>query len=117
MAIGKSSGKIDVKKLTILIGPYKIFSSGSLYEKYDEKKVSDYMKNDTIIITVEIGLGNNINSLIKGKLNSENDRFVSGISLHIPSGKIIKRFDICFQTHNKISGIFLVRFHYLKKML
>ena len=58
MAIGKSSGKIDVKKLTILIGPYKIFSSGSLYEKYDEKKVSDYMKNDSIIITVEIGLGN-----------------------------------------------------------
>ena len=33
MAIGKSSGKIDVKKLTILIGPYKIFSSGSLYER------------------------------------------------------------------------------------
>ena len=58
MAIGKSSGKIDVKKLTILIGPYKIFSSGSLYEKYDEKKVSDYMKNDSIIISVEIGLGN-----------------------------------------------------------
>ena len=58
MAIGKSSGKINVKKLTILIGPYKIFSSGSLYEKYDEKKVSDYMKNDSIIITVEIGLGN-----------------------------------------------------------
>ena len=58
MAIGKSSGKIDVKKLTILIGPYKIFSSGSLYEKYDEKKVSEYMKNDSIIITVDIGLGN-----------------------------------------------------------
>ncbi len=58
MAVGKSNGIIDEKKLSIYIGPYKIFFKGSLYEKYDEKKVSEYMKNDSIEITVEIGMGN-----------------------------------------------------------
>ena len=63
----------------------------------------------------EIAIGNNFNSLIKGELDSENNRFVTGISLQIPSGKILKRYDICFQTNNIISGIFLVRFHFFKK--
>jgi len=58
MAVGKSTAKIDEKKLSILIGPFKIFNKGSLNEMYDEKKVSSYMKNNSITITVEIGLGN-----------------------------------------------------------
>jgi len=58
MAIGKSSAKINEKKLSIFIGPYKIFFKGSLYEKYDEKKVNEYMKNESIEITAEIGMGN-----------------------------------------------------------
>ena len=58
MAIGKSSGKINEKKLSIFIGPYKIFFKGSLYKKYDEKKVSEYMRNELIEITAEIGMGN-----------------------------------------------------------
>ena len=58
MAIGKSNAKIDEKKLSIFIGPYKIFFKGSLYEKYDEKKVSEYMKNESVEITIEIGMGN-----------------------------------------------------------
>ena len=58
MAIGKSNGKIDEKKLSIFIGPYKIFFKGSFYEKYDEKRVSEYMKNESIEITAEIGTGN-----------------------------------------------------------
>ena len=49
---------IDEKKLSIFIGPYKIFFKGSLYEKYDEKKVSEYMKNESVEITIEIGMGN-----------------------------------------------------------
>ena len=57
MAIGKSNAKIEEKKLSIFIGPYKIFFKGSLYEKYDEKKVSDYMKNESIEITADIGMG------------------------------------------------------------
>ena len=58
MAIGKSSANIDEKKLSIFIGPYKIFFKGSLYKKYDELKVSEYMKNESIEITADIGMGN-----------------------------------------------------------
>ena len=58
MAIGKANAKIDVKKLSIYIGPYKIFFNGILYEKYDEEKVKEYMKNQSLEIIVEVGLGN-----------------------------------------------------------
>ncbi len=58
MAIGKSNAKINENKLSIFIGPYKIFFKGSLHEKYDEQKVSEYMKNESIEITIEIGTGN-----------------------------------------------------------
>ena len=58
MAIGKSDAKVDLKKLSIFIGPYKVFFKGSCYEKYDESKVSEYMKNYSLDITVDMGLGN-----------------------------------------------------------
>ncbi len=57
MAIGKSGIKIDIKKLSISIGPYKILYKGNLVKDYDENKVGDYMKNDSINITVDLGLG------------------------------------------------------------
>ena len=57
MAIGKTEIKIDIQKLTIFFGPYKIFSKNKLSEDYDEQKVTDYMKNESIEITVDIGMG------------------------------------------------------------
>ena len=57
MAIGKTEIKIDIKKLTIFFGPYKIFSKNKLSKDYDEQKVTDYMKNESIEITVDIGMG------------------------------------------------------------
>ena len=57
MAIGKTEIKIDIKKLTIFFGPYKIFSKNELSKDYDEQKVTDYMKNESIEITVDIGMG------------------------------------------------------------
>ena len=58
MAIGKSNASIDVKKLSIYIGSFKIFFKGSLNEDYDEKIVGEYMKNESLDIIVDIGLGN-----------------------------------------------------------
>ena len=58
MAVGKTDAKIDVNKLAINIGPHKVFFNGSLYEKYDELKVSEYMKNYALEVTVNIGQGN-----------------------------------------------------------
>ena len=57
MAIGKSNIKIDVKKLSIYLGSHKVFDKGNLNESYDEKLVSEYMKNEALDVTVDIGLG------------------------------------------------------------
>jgi len=58
MAVGKSNAKIDEKKLSINIGPFKVLVKGNLYQKYQEKDVGEYMQNELIEISVDIGLGN-----------------------------------------------------------
>ncbi len=58
MAIGNSDSKINEKKLSISIGPYKIYYKGSFFKNYDEQKVKDYMKGQLIEIEVDIGQGN-----------------------------------------------------------
>ena len=57
MAIGKTEIKIDIEKLTIFFGPHKIFSKNEISKDYDEQKVIDYMKNESLEITVDIGMG------------------------------------------------------------
>ena len=57
MAVGKSKVKINEKKLSINIGPFKILFKGNLFQDYDEKVVSEYMQNELLDITVDIGLG------------------------------------------------------------
>ena len=37
MAIGKSNAKINEKKLSINIGPFKVLVKGNLFQDYDEK--------------------------------------------------------------------------------
>ena len=58
MAVGKTEIKININKLNISFGPHKIFTKNELSKDYDEKKVSDYMKDESIEITVDIGMGN-----------------------------------------------------------
>jgi len=57
MAIGKSGVKVDEKKLSIFIGEFKIFIKGNLSSKYDEEKLIEYMKNESINVIVDLGLG------------------------------------------------------------
>ena len=57
MAIGKSKAMIDQKKLSINIGPFNVLVKGNLFNGYDEKKVSEYMQNELLDISVDIGLG------------------------------------------------------------
>ena len=45
------------KKLSINIGSFKVLVKGTLCKDYDEKIVSEYMQNELIEITVDIGLG------------------------------------------------------------
>ena len=57
MAVGKTEIKVDIKKINISFGPYKIFSKNELAKDYDEQKVREYMKNESIEITVDLGMG------------------------------------------------------------
>ena len=57
MAIGKSGASINVEKLSISIGHHFILKNGKLVENYNEKNVSEYMKNENIEITVNLSNG------------------------------------------------------------
>ena len=58
MAVGKTSAKLNLKKLKITFGNVKIIENGELYSKYNEQEASDYMKNEKIDIFVDLNLGN-----------------------------------------------------------
>ena len=57
MAIGKSGVKLNIKKLSISIGKHKILKDGTLSEEYNETEINEYMKNDTIEININFGIG------------------------------------------------------------
>ncbi len=58
MAIGKTKVKINLNKLQISIGPYRIIENGKISQNYIENEVADYMKSLEIKINVQIGSGN-----------------------------------------------------------
>ena len=55
MAIGKSNEIFDHKKLSIYIGTHLITYEGRRSNRYNENKLSKYMKNNEIEISVEFG--------------------------------------------------------------
>ncbi len=58
MAIGKTQEKIQQNKIKISFGSNILCEKGSIYKKINYKKISNYMKNNIVIINVELGLGN-----------------------------------------------------------
>ena len=57
MAVGKSKVKINLNKLSISIGEYKIIENGKIYTNYNETDVANYMKSLKIDINVQVGNG------------------------------------------------------------
>ena len=57
MAIGKTKVKLNLSKLNVYIGPYKIVENGKISQNYKENEVSEYMKSLEIKINVQIGNG------------------------------------------------------------
>tara|TARA_B110000259_G_scaffold115965_1_gene132052 strand:+ start:431 stop:1732 length:1302 start_codon:yes stop_codon:yes gene_type:complete len=57
MAIGKSGINIDLKKLSINFGNIKIIDKGQLVNNYKESEVANYMKQQTIDISVSLNTG------------------------------------------------------------
>ena len=58
MGIGKSGEIVDQKKLKIKIGDFVVAENGKISETYDEKKLKEYMKWDSIEIEINLKLGN-----------------------------------------------------------
>jgi len=58
MGIGKSGESVDPKKLKIKIGNMIVAENGRISESYDEEKLKEYMKWDSIEIEVNLKLGN-----------------------------------------------------------
>ena len=57
MAIGKSGINIDLKKLSIKFGKIKIIEKGGLVKNYKENEVAEYMKNQSIDISINLNMG------------------------------------------------------------
>lgn len=57
MAVGKAGEKADRDKLAIWFGEHRVANKGLRDQTYDEAKVSAYMKNDSILMKVNVGVG------------------------------------------------------------
>jgi glutamate N-acetyltransferase/amino-acid N-acetyltransferase len=57
MGIGKSGENIDKHKLIVKLGEFTLAEKGKVFENYDEEKVKEYMKWDSILIEVNLNLG------------------------------------------------------------
>ena len=58
MGIGKSREKIDINKIVIKLGELLVAEKGKISESYDEIKLKEYMKWDSIVIEVNLKQGN-----------------------------------------------------------
>ena len=57
MGIGKSGEKIDPKKIIIKLGEFVVAENGKISENYNEEKLKEYMKWDSILIEVDLKQG------------------------------------------------------------
>ena len=57
MGIGKSGEKIDPKKIIIKLGEFVVAENGKISESYNEEKLKEYMKWDSILIEVDLKQG------------------------------------------------------------
>jgi glutamate N-acetyltransferase/amino-acid N-acetyltransferase len=57
MGMGKSSEKIDPKKIIIKLGEFIVAENGKISDSYNEEKLQEYMKWDSIVIEVDLKQG------------------------------------------------------------
>jgi len=60
MGIGKSGEKIQPEKIEIKFGDLKVAEKGKISEEYDEAKLKEYMKWDSILIEINLKLGQSV---------------------------------------------------------
>jgi glutamate N-acetyltransferase/amino-acid N-acetyltransferase len=60
MGIGKSGEKVDQKKIIIKLGEFIVAENGKISENYNEEKLQEYMKWDSILIEVDLKQGHEL---------------------------------------------------------
>ena len=60
MAVGKSGENIIANKMQIKIGDHLVAEQGKVAKDYNESKMKEYMKWDSINIEVNLNIGNDI---------------------------------------------------------
>ena len=60
-----------MKKLLIKIGNNIVIKDGELAKRYSERKTQKYMKNDNILIDVDLGIGTGFSSFWTCDLTEE----------------------------------------------
>ena len=58
MGIGKSGEVVDIRKLKIKIGNMIVAENGKISDSYEEEKLKEYMKWDSVEIEINLKLGN-----------------------------------------------------------
>ena len=58
MGIGKSGEIVDTKKLKIKFGDFIVAENGKISDTYNEEKLKEYMKWDSILIEINLNQGN-----------------------------------------------------------
>ena len=71
MAVGKAGEPADRDLLTISFGDIRVAHEGARDPSYDEAAVSEYMKNDVIDLTVDLGLGRGSDRVLTCDLTKE----------------------------------------------
>ncbi len=57
MAAGKNEIEFNTNSVSLMFGDFKVFEKGQVSKNYSEQDLKEYMKNDTIKITLEINSG------------------------------------------------------------
>ena len=71
MAIGKTNEQFILAKLKIKIGNNLVVKDGELAKRYSEYKTSRYMKNNEILIDIDLGVGSGFSSFWTCDLTQE----------------------------------------------
>ena len=57
MAAGKNDVEFNINSINLILGDYKVFEKGQIAKNYPEQNLKEYMKSESIKITLDINLG------------------------------------------------------------
>ncbi|MGI9613131.1 MAG: bifunctional glutamate N-acetyltransferase/amino-acid acetyltransferase ArgJ [Acidimicrobiales bacterium] len=63
MAVGKAGQRADRDRLAITIGAEPVTENGVVLDTYSEERATEHLRNDEVVITVDVGIGAGVASI------------------------------------------------------